>query len=222
MKRYTTIAATLLVAALTLVGGIIHGRMSNRWGATADAQRAAERLEEFPAAFKDWKMVATRPLSRGELEQLRSYGYFSRTYTNRVTGDAVSVTVIVGPMGPTSEHTPEVCYSSRADTIVDARSEVSLGDTESSKGNFWTMTFRSNNLNADLSCVYYGWSTGDSWHAAETPRFEFAGYPYLYKIQLASHAEGGEKQEASDPCRRFLTDFVPIARDYLIPCHRGS
>jgi hypothetical protein len=221
MTRYTTIAATLFVAVLTLIGGIIHGRMSNRWGPTADAQRAAERLDEFPSEFKDWKMVSTRPLSRGALEQLQCVGYFNRIYTNHVTGDAVTVTLIVGPMGPTAAHTPEVCYSSRDDTIVDARSAVSVGDPEQAGAQFWTIVFRANDLNADLSRVYYGWSTGDHWLVPDRPRFEFAGYPYLYKIQVTSHSVRRANQEASDPGRRFLTDFAPIFRDYLIPCHRG-
>ena len=80
----------------------------------------------------------------------------------------------------------------------------------------WTLDYRASNIRGDLLRMYYGWSTGDRWSAAEDPRFLFASQPYLYKIQLSCNLPAAASGQSSDPCRKFLEDFLPVARKHLV------
>ena len=80
----------------------------------------------------------------------------------------------------------------------------------------WRTTFKSRNISGHLLCVYYGWSRGDRWSATEGARWEYAGSPYLYKIQLAVQLPPGLTPEETDPCKDFLVDFLPVLQPYLV------
>ena len=47
------------------------------------------------------------------------------------------------------------------------------------------------------------------------PRYAFASFPYLYKIQLAGTVARAEPDSA-DPCREFLAVFLPQLKEYQI------
>jgi hypothetical protein len=206
----------ILVAVLTIVSGMVQGRMSNRWGPTQDMQIAAKQLEKLPAQFGNWRLLTSQEMSEDAINQLECAGYVNRTYTNRQTGETVNMALIIGPAGPTAVHTPEICYSSRAHKQIAPRECVTLLDRSNQEDNFWSLTFRSTGVNADTLQVYYAWSTGDHWLAAGNPRFSLAGQPYLYKIQLASRAALFADLKTNDPCKNFLQDFLPVAKQYLI------
>ena len=216
MTRFTLVFGIVLVMGLTLVSGVIHGWMSNRWGASEEVLAAASKLEEFPERFGNWQSQSSQEMSENTLTTLECAGYFVRAYANQETGETVKVAVIVGPSGPTAVHTPEICYSSRAYTIREDPQPVTVQNSEDSDEEFWRLTFQSNDLDGDLLRVYYAWSSGGPWSAAENPRLAYAGYPYLYKIQLAANLPPGVNPEASDPCVGFLRDFVPVAKRYLV------
>jgi hypothetical protein len=64
--------------------------------------------------------------------------------------------------------------------------------------------------------MYWAWSIGKHWSADADPRFKHAGQPYLYKIQLSSPLPAGVDLQAGDPCKKFLDDFLPVARKCMI------
>jgi hypothetical protein len=216
MKSFQTILSVVLVLAVTLVCGALYGRLSHRWGPSADMQAAAEKLEGIPGHFGNWKQASSEKMTSSVVKMLQCAGYISRVYVNQVTGEKVNVVVLLGPPGPIAVHTPEICYSSKDYRQQEARKRMAVGKTEGAENEFWSLTFRSNNLRGDLLRVCYGWSTGDRWSASEQPRYSFAGRPYLYKIQLAATLPPWVNLETRDPCRRFLADFEPAAREYLV------
>ena len=63
-------------------------------------------------------------------EMLQSAGTVSRVYMNRRTGQRVDMFVIVGPSGPTAEHTPEVCVGGRYFTPLGSRRAVVVQPAE--------------------------------------------------------------------------------------------
>ena len=130
--------------------------------------------------------------------------------------------VIIGNEGEDSfllfSHTPEICYSSRAQTIIDQRQRVRLPIWKDSVEEFWALTFQANDLDKAVSRTYYAWSTGGKWSATQRPRLTYAGYPYLYKLQLASTLLPNADLTRRDPCLEFLKDFVPAAKPYLVDC----
>ena len=213
-KRILPISGVIVVVVLTLLSGVIQGRMSNRWGPTRDALAAAKKLNDIPSQFGNWRLTSSDEITQSTLRMLECAGYVLRTYENQETGETVRMTVLLGPSGPMSVHTPEICYSSRDYTIHETRHQVPI-EIDGSSESFWALTFQANSLDADMLRVYYAWNPGDHWSAPDDPRFAFADRPFLYKIELASSLPPGADPEAADPCHRFLKDFVPLAKPHL-------
>ena len=69
-----------LVAGLTLLSGVIHGRMSNRWGPPRDVLPVAEKLRQLPEEFGAWRMHSEDAVSDTILATLECIGYVHRTY----------------------------------------------------------------------------------------------------------------------------------------------
>jgi hypothetical protein len=222
MTRFQLIAGFILTVTITIVGGVLHGRLTGRWGASLEALAAAERLESLPTKIGSWQLEKSEELTANEQTQLRPYGHVSRVYFDPATGQRVSFFVVVGPVGETAAHTPEICYSSQAYTTVDASKPKNLDIEGHRKDAFFAMTFRANSLDAGLLRVYYGWSTGTNWEAPEKwdGRILFARSPYLYKLQLASSLGPAPAPDATDPCESFLKDLLPVLRDHMVPAKR--
>jgi hypothetical protein len=216
MRRYFSVISIVVVAALTLATGVIHGWMRNRWGPTADAQAAVRRLQGIPEQFGDWRCQATEKLDAASLKMLECHGYLVRRYVNQRSREIVSMFLLLGPAGPIAVHTPEICFPSHAYKSRSERQQVSINNSQGPADEFWALTYQASNLRADVLRVYYGWSTGSRWIAPADARFAFAGSAYLYKIQLSAGVPPGVNPETSDTARRFLADFVPVAKPYLI------
>jgi hypothetical protein len=204
------------VIGLTLASGVIHGRLSNRWGPSADMVAAAARLQQVPAQIGDWQLQESRPLDKNAADILQCAGYIFRTYVNQKTREAANVTVIIGPPVPTAIHDPEICYSGQGYELGTPRQRVLISAHEGAQHELWSVTLRSKDLESGFVKVYYGLSTGDRWQAPEGARLMLAGKPYLYKVQSAMYLPPGADLEASDPCRSFLEAFLPTVKQYLI------
>jgi hypothetical protein len=190
--------------------------MNRRWGASLEVQRVAERLREFPTDIGPWHMRESEPLSTDAAVMLECVGYVGRQYENRETGEVVAAAVLLGPAGPISVHTPEVCYSSRDYTFQQPRTRIKLGPSENPQDELWSTTLQSTRLDASYLRVYYGWSTGGPWSAPADGRFAFAGKRYLYKIQVAGVLPSMGDESASDPALSFLKASLPVVKQLLV------
>ncbi|MEA1952003.1 MAG: exosortase-associated EpsI family protein [Planctomycetota bacterium] len=218
MKRHIFIAiATIIVCGLTLASGVIQGQFTNRWGAPPVMLSAAEQLKGVPTQFGDWRMLEEGEMDEISNNMLELAGYVKRSYVNEATGQTVHVAVLLGPAGRISVHTPEVCFSSRDYDLKEERERTPITNNEADDnlGDLWRLTFKSRDVSRHLLSVYYGWSQGGPWAAAEGPRWKYAGSPYLYKIQLAAQLPPGQAPEKSDPGKNFLVDFLPVLQPHL-------
>jgi hypothetical protein len=220
MKSSVPVLGVFLVAALTILSGVIHGRMSNRWGVPPDVLAAAKKLQGVPAKFGNWTLQSSEEMSDHVVKMLECAGYFVREYRYRDDEQpgreaSVKVALLLGPSGPMSSHTPEICFKSQNYPIEGDRERLTVRGEDGSQGDFWAVTFKANDPAGDMIRVYYGWSTGGPWRAPENHRFAFASYPFLYKIQVASVVPLSTNLGSDDPCRAFLKDFVPAVKPYL-------
>lgn len=201
--------ATVVVAGLVAIvaGGMTHGALTQRWGPADQLRKAATRLDAFPDSFGPWRLQEAMEMDDDVVDLLECASHVKRTYVNVDTSEQVHVAVIVGPPGPTAVHTPEICYSSR-DYSIEQASEKRALDVQGDKHSFWAVRFRHNQPgSADLH-VYYAWADGSVWNAADAPRYEYGGRPYLYKLEVAGSPVGLNKVESKDLCRRFLEDLL--------------
>jgi hypothetical protein len=130
-----------------------------------------------------------------------------------------TVAVLLGPPGPISVHTPEICYSSRDFSISGDRRTVSITGRGDSNHTFWELPLKTNNVHATPLRVMYAWSAGRQWEAAKHPRFGYGGLSHLYKLQVAvTKASLGTSSEF-DAGRDFLDQFVEQLQPRLLESH---
>jgi hypothetical protein len=230
MKQASFVFGLAAVVALTLVSGVLQGRIRNRWGPSESLRAAAQRLDNVPRSFGGpqddrWQLKSDEKMADDTVAMLECTGYFVRTYEKRRSGETVNVFVVVGPAGPISVHTPEVCYSSQAYTSRENRRRVAIQGAQEQDDQFWALSFKTKTLQEDLLIVYYAWTANNRWSAPKDARFAFVGSPFLYKIQLSTEmpagaAPAGSNLKDSDTCREFLNDFVPVLRQYLTEAPR--
>jgi hypothetical protein len=217
MRPSSIILGSALVVGLTLMSGVIHGRMSGRWGPSRALADAGAELESIPRDFGSWRLQSSEELPDNIKDMLECTGYILRTYADPHTGQRVDVTVLAGPSGPMSVHIPEICFTSQNHTTLEPRKHVSVRDSTGAESEFWMLNFRSRDLEPKTLRVYYGWTTDGRWTAPTSPRFTFATSPHLYKIQLAAYLPPGQAAKSDDPCRKFLHDFVPVVKRCMRP-----
>jgi hypothetical protein len=209
MKRILPTVAVAILASVTILSGVIQGRLSNRWGMPADTHSAVAAVENLPVEIGDWRRQEPQEMSETVRSTLQCEDYLVTTYVHK-SGALVNFALMLGPPGPISVHTPEICYSSRQYDVLDDRTRVRAG-ASGLEGQFWRTRFRARDLDAQEMRAYYAWSDGGEWNASDSPRVEYAGRPYLFKLQLAGYPDG-DGDSASDPCEQFLSDFVPVWR----------
>jgi len=194
--------------ALVLLGGVAHGVLSNRWGVSEDIQALGGQLRTIPMEIGPWKCEEEGKLDDKVADTLEAKGYISRVYVHQATGEAVNVFMVFGPKGPIAVHTPEVCYSARAVNQTEERQAVPC-DYDGRDGTIWKLGFETNTIDKRKMSVYYGWTEGGPWQAANRPRFWRTDF--LYKIQTSCQATG-KKEDSTD---EFFKSFMPEARKVM-------
>lgn len=202
----------LLVLCGTVAGGLLQRRLSGGGGAAIESMStAASSLEKpLPNRVGNWRQLPSPPMQEDVLKMLRCPAHISRAYVHDLTGDRVSVAVLLGPPGPIAVHTPEICFSSQDFTITSERVVARVAKDE-----FWDVKFRFNGPTPSDVRVLYGWSKGTGWQASKDPRFEYSHLPYLYKIQLSGPVASDDSTDF-DPCADFLTHFLSQLQPQLL------
>jgi hypothetical protein len=218
-----------ITLGITILGGWFYGVATDQ--DVGKMQEAAAEVVKIPKVIGDWEMQSEEELHEIPLSQLQLEGYIQRTYVNRTNGDAVSMILMVGPTGPLSVHTPDVCYKSQDMNITEEAQVRDLrsddGEAPSTADRFWQITFEEKDLANDTLEVWYAWSTGKEWLAATNPRFTLSGTSFLYKIQVSGFpmpdSDGEDEEKAKDePCRDFLRAFVPVFHDTVAGAPRAE
>jgi hypothetical protein len=196
-----------LVLGVTVGAGVTHGLLTNRWRPRPSMVIAARRLErQMPQRIGNWVLRGEEELKADVQETLHCAGFVWQRYEHVETGDRVSVFVVLGPHGPIAVHTPEICFSSSDHQAQGERQVVRIEDVQGNKHELWDLYFKANDVEASDMRVMYAWSSGGAWQAAKSPRYDYAGAPYLYKIQLSGPppADGS----GFDACSDFLKEFL--------------
>jgi hypothetical protein len=208
-----------LAVMLTLVSGLVHGRLSQRWGMDARLQQVAERLAEFPEQIGPWQLEESYELGRSAIELLDCQGYVNRGYRHGETGDFVKLTVMVGPGSKMSIHVPEICYEASNFTLLGSRERFTL-EASGQQHALWSVRFQVNDVSERKVRVLYGWSRGGEWMAPWMPRWSVAGSPVLYKMQLSHIANDvtvGDRPDNDPLLSAFLQDAITVLDELINP-----
>jgi hypothetical protein len=201
--------AALISSVALVVCGIVHGFWTDRWTPPVEVTRAAERLNDIPLDLGEWEgeVVKVKPEDAG----IGVAGFLKRQYVHRKTGTVVTLMLVCGRPGPVSIHTPEACYSASGFQLgLKNNYETVEGDR------LWkTDAIRNSATEETRLRLYWGWSDGTTWNAADEARFQFARCPVLHKLYVVRELNGLNESSRNEPCEDFLTQLLPVLRKTL-------
>jgi hypothetical protein len=207
----------ILFGIATVASGLFVGRAAGRWGAATTVTSAQQLFaQQLPDNAGNWHKIKQQVLEPDVLKMMQCDEYIARVYENVQTGDRVTVAVLLGPAGPISVHSPEICYSSRDFTVSKTRTKIVIEDSSRKSHEFWDVLLKSHDSAISSQRVLYAWSIGGPWEATASPRFAYAGAPYLYKLQLAAGSRRTAASGEFDPSEDFLRSFLTQCQSHMV------
>jgi hypothetical protein len=188
--RPALVFANLMAFSLLLVSGIVHGRLTERWGTSSALAEAIARLDRVPRSIGDWR-ARDVAMDRRQIERAGIQGYLSRTYHNVRDGREVTVLLVCGRPGPIAVHTPDICYKGsgyESDSEPVVRPIAIAGDhpAEFLKARF----AKAGAPVPDVLDILWAWNARGIWEVPAYPRIAFAAYPSLYKVYVITRRDG--------------------------------
>lgn len=210
LRRGLPLAAA---SAVLVFSGVVHGLWTDRWKVSNEPAASAARLEGVARTVGEWDSrdmeVDARSLSRGGI-----VGHLARVYTNRRTGNEISVFIACGRPGHVSVHTPDVCYEGAGYRMASLPQKVA--GPSSSGADFWAATFRKDDAAAPSHLrIWWSWSAAGPWEAVDHPRLKYARYPALYKVYVTSRVTSPNESAVDEGEREFLAQLLPELRRSL-------
>jgi hypothetical protein len=209
----------LLGSALLLLVG--YGFAESLWthgGQKHEAlARAVARLQSVPAVVGDWEgkemKLDPRQVARAEMS-----GYVYRRYVNRRSQAAVTVLLVCGRPGPTSLHSPDLCYAGLGYTQAGRSARHTLPKAGASgEAAFWVGEFHKPGPTPEPLRILWAWNATGAWQAPDHPRFEFGAHAALYKLYAVRELRQAGKALAEDPAVALLNELLPEIHKGLFP-----
>lgn len=225
MRQLPVILGVLVLVGLTVAEARISGRFQD---STVTQEQFAALLKNVPMDIGDWHGTDL-PVEEQVKLTAGARGYVSRSYKNSITGEVVTIWLIVGHSKDVMRHTPDICYpSSGFVTRAPENSIQSFVFDGKSMGNFYTNTFVKEDLGGrQLVRVFWSWckpSDDDKveWKAPKIVRREFGNTPSLYKLYFTSNMRSFRETTEESVCMKFAKEFLPVVDKALSTSQSGS
>jgi hypothetical protein len=216
MHKYLWPATFLLIAAF----GVGEGAWTNRWSWLDGPEQASVKLVAVPTIVGDWESkdqeLDARQIARAEI-----VGYLMRQYTHKATGATVQVLLVCGRPGPTSLHTPDICYAGAGYAQTGSLVAQALEGAGTPAG-FWTGRFEKPGPEPESLRIYWAWNATGAWSASDNPRWEYARHRFLYKLYVIRPLAKADEPLADDPTPEFMRVFLPEVQKCLFGQGRAS
>jgi hypothetical protein len=206
----------VLLALPLLVGfGVAEGLWSHRWLNSRELELAVARLRQIPMTVDQWdgtdQELDPRQVARAEMG-----GYVMRQFVHRQTGARVLILLVAGPPGPTSVHSPDVCYQGAGYAAVGPEKlhPITIQGL-SAVATFKVCQFDKRDPVSDPLRIFWSWSATGEWQAPDNPRLRFAHHSALYKLYVIRHEQNAEEPSAEDPSLEFMAHFLPKVQESL-------
>jgi Protein of unknown function (DUF3485) len=199
--------AFLTAIVLLLGSGLLYHSQA---GGSEQLDAAASRVALVPSVVGDWHANDEASDERA-FEQAGAKAHWTRHYVNQKTKESVLVILMCGRPGKMAVHTPEVCYSGAGYELHGHPTACAInGDA-----NFWTAKFVKK---ASQLRLYWTWSASGAWEASASPRWQFRGEPFLYKLYVSRDiSDQPSVVPEADVTAAFLGEFVPVLKRTLFP-----
>jgi hypothetical protein len=214
MRRYLPILSGL---ALLLLGGLVHGVWTGRWGGSEALNAAAARVDSVPLAVGEWQGKSLAADAEA-FAQAGARSYWVRQYANERTQGTVTALLMCGAWGKIAVHTPEICYQGAGYDMVSEPVRQRVDVQGGPPAEFWTARFRKPGPGGATALrIFWGWGAGENWSAPDRPRWTFAGSPFLYKLYIVRDVTDDTAADELARSLEFLPAFLPEVRKALSP-----
>jgi hypothetical protein len=193
--------------AVVLLSGLVHGLWTDRWASADEPAAVAAKFDDVPLDLGDWH---GQPLDNGPRQTEPLAGYIYRRYVHRRSGATVTVALVCGRPGPTSIHTPEVCYGASGFDVSTKRPfdlPFTVGDRPARF--FVSEMARSRAAEQTHLRIFWAWNGGGAWEVADNPRLAFARHAVLHKLYVIREMRSPNEPLDSDPCLDLMQTFLP-------------
>jgi hypothetical protein len=208
---------------------VAEAKMSGRYqGSNMTEEQFAALLKNVPEDIGDWHGTDL-PVEEQVKQTAGARGYVSRSYKNTITGEEVTIWLIVGHAKDVVRHTPDVCYpSSGFTTRAPENSLQPFVFDGKSMGDFFTNTFvKEDSHGRQLVRVFWSWHKPAedgtvSWKAPKIVRWEFGNAPSLYKLYFTSNMRDYRETTEESMSMKFAKEFLPVVDKALSTAHNAS
>ena len=217
-RNLPVILGVLAIVGLTAAEAKISGRFQS---SNITAEQFAALLNNVPMEIGDWQ-GEDLPVEDQVRKTAGARGYVSRVYRNSVTGEEVTIWLIVGHSRDVMRHTPDVCYpSSGFMTRAPENSRHTFVFEGQPPADFYTNTFvKEDSSGRRLIRVFWSWykpqdDSNVTWNAPKNVRLEIGNAPSLYKLYFTSNMRDGKESTEESQCTKFAEVFLPIVEKAL-------
>ena len=191
-----------LLLILTIGTTLVHGRLTHRWGLSADFEQNNEVVRSFPKEIGTWKYVEdTSPMTDRTIAELGVTEHVSRVYSNGT--DSVTLLLMAGKTARLIRHTPNICYASSDNTFLKDPTTVTL-EVDGTTHGFQVLPIRpSSDLTGDF-VVVYGFAADGVFQGPTNPRFVYHGLPSVEKIQVLCSCDPDKLGEIPEYAKSFI------------------
>jgi hypothetical protein len=208
----------VIVGVLALIGfTYAEAKMSVRFqGSDMTEEQFAALLKKVPKDIGDWH-GEDLPVEDQVKKTAGARGYVSRSYKNGITGETVTVWLIVGHSKDVVRHTPDVCYpSSGFKTVSPENSLQTFAFEGQPEASFYTNKFvKEDATGRQLVRVFWSWYKPSedgtvTWKAPKIVRWEFGNARSLYKLYFTSNMRDYRETTDESVCMKFAEEFLPV------------
>jgi hypothetical protein len=200
MKR----PATLICFALLAAGAVVHGATTHRWAVFAPEPSRGGEFHTYAVQLGDYRVEDVPneiPLKE------RSVGTTKR-YFSPSHNQVVVTSLISGPPGAVSTHTPDVCYPASGYRTVREPVRETIDLPGGGTASYYVAEFEKKTATrTERQRVRWAWSSDGRWDAPDRPRFAYLRVPELYKLYVVTpvtDVDPGRPAEDSPAVRQFV------------------
>ena len=217
MKIVLTLLIVTTAIGATLYSGLLHGRIRHEFGLGQDLTEQVRLVTSLPSEFgqtEDGRPAWIRdgdpkPMAVEVVEMLECAGHYQAAYRSTLHPEwLVQLLVMVGPSGPLLIHSPDVCYPASGNTFLSGPEFLKVQTASGRNQALQVMMFKQGKLEGRKVRVGFAFSEGGVWGSPQNARREYAGAPFLYKLQLHTTLPSDyQLTEDQDPLAEFMRHF---------------
>jgi hypothetical protein len=213
MKIKVLLLTSLLALGLT---GLLHGRITDRWGYSDTLQAAVGKLSQVPLSAGDYDGTVME-IQTDRVATKGSGAYVSARFVDRVRGETVFMTLVCGRPGPLSLHPPTICFPAHgyAQQGPDTRTTVSVPGGARSADFMQSEFVRNAGTGTEHIHICWAYGLNGSWTVPANPRIAWARQPAVYKLYVFRQSVGADAPLAEDPLVPFLQTYLPELQKVL-------